>query len=180
MKKVNSPLCLSAVALVVLAAAMLSGCMMVSGTDSFSQAIGDFNVSSSTFDSENVDLRENSTYEDHQEDIELVDRIGFSMSLVNVSGVDATASVYVSDDPNLATAAEVVSKATLIFSDLAVPAGGRTIDYEESVDLILNFEELQSLVERGTFTVYALAGGDYDVDINNVIVTITITFSEEI
>jgi len=54
----------------------------------------------------------------------------------------------VSDDPNLATAAEVASKATLIFSDLAVPPGGRTIDYEESIELLLNFEELQSLVER--------------------------------
>jgi len=180
MKKVNYPLYLSAGALVILAAATLSGCMMVSGTDSFSQAIGDFSVSSSAFDRKNVDLRENSTYEDHQEDIALVDRIGFSMSLVNVSGVDAKASIYVSDDPNLATAAEVASKATLIFSDLAVPPGGRTIDYEESIELLLNFEELQSLVERGTFTVYAIAGGDSSLDINNVIVTITITFNEEI
>ena len=180
MKMVNSPF-VAAGALVALAAiATLSGCMMVSGTDSFSQAIGDFSVSSGAFDRETVDLRENSTYEDHQEDIELVDRIGFSMSLVNVSGVAADVSVYVSDDPNLATAAEVASKATLIFADLAVPIEGRTIDYEESLDLLVNFEKLQTAVESGTFTVYAIAGGDYDVNINNVIVTITITFSEEI
>lgn len=178
MKMVNSPLA-AAGALVALAAiASLSGCMMVSATESFSEAIGDFNVSSGAFDSENVDLTENSTFADHQEDIELVDRIGFSMSLVNVSGVAADVSVYVSDDPNLATADEVVSKATLIFADVAVPVEGRTIDYEESLDLLLNFEKLQTAVESGTFTVYAVAGGDYDVNINNVIVTITITFTE--
>ncbi len=61
-----------------------------------------------------------------------------------------------------------------------MPVGGRTIDYEESLDLLLNFEKLQTAVESGTFTVYAIAGGDYNVNINNVIVTITITFSEEI
>jgi hypothetical protein len=180
MKMVHTPYYWLASALVALvAAATLSGCL-VSATESFSEAIGDFSVSANAFDLENVDLREDSTFEEHQEDIELVDRVGFSMSLVNRSEVPAQVSVYISDDPNLATSAEVETKATLIFEDLEVPAAGRTIAYEESVGLLQNFEELQAAVERGVFTVYAVAGGDYSVDINDVIVTITITFSENV
>ena len=179
MKMTNSMWCKSAGMLITLViAVLLPGCLVLSATESFSQRIGDFTVSSGSFDSENVDLSENSTYDDHKEDIELVDRLGFSMNLVSLSGVPATVSVYISDDPALATPAEVASKATLIFEDLEVPTAGRSIDYEESLDLLLSFPALQGAVEAGTFTVYAIAGGDYNVAINDVIVTITMTFTD--
>jgi hypothetical protein len=177
MKMIHSALRIPVVALLVLSmAAVFSGCL-ISGTESFSKDLGDFNVTANSFDGENVDLTEDSTYEDHQDEIQLVDRVGFSMSLVNVSGVETQVSVYISDNPNLATPAQVKDLATLIFEDLVVPVGGRTIDYKESLDLLQNFSALQDAVERGTFTVYAVAGGDYNVDVNDVVVTITLTFS---
>lgn len=165
---VRSPLAILA-GLAILAFA--GGCL-VSGTEVFSIDIGDLAVSGQAFESVTVDLTEDDTYEDHKDEIKTIDRVGFTTQIDNITGTEAVIDLYFSATPGLVNPA---TEATPLFLDVTVPPGGRTITYDESLDLLLNFEELQTVIEGGAITFYSNANGAFNLLMNDVTMIITFT-----
>jgi hypothetical protein len=155
--------------LVILAFA--GGCL-VSGTEVFSIDIGDLLVTGGAVESVTVDLTENDTYEDHKDEIKTIDRVGFTTQIDNLTGTEAVIDLYFSATPGLANPA---AEATPLFLDVTVPPGGRTITYDESLDFLLNFEELQTVVEGGAITFYSTANQGFNLVLNDVTMIVTFT-----
>jgi hypothetical protein len=160
---------LAAGLLVVIAAG--AGCL-VSGTEVFDFLIGTLSVSGGTFDSLTVDLTDDDTFNDHKDEIELVDRVGFTTNVTNNSGQDALLSVYFSTQSGLSDPA---TQATPLFLNVAIPAGGREISYDESLDLLLNFDKLQAAIPGGVITFYSTANGTFNLTLNDLTMIITFT-----
>jgi hypothetical protein len=148
-----------------------AGCLM-SGTEVFSYLIGDLNVTGGAFDSVTIDLTDDDTYNDHKDEIEVIDRVGFTSDVANVSGQDALLSVYFSAESGLTNPAQ---DATPLFLDVAIPAAGRSISYEESLDLLLNFDQLQEVIKGGVVTFYSTANGTFNLTLNDLTMIVTFT-----
>jgi hypothetical protein len=132
MRKILNPgsgVALAALGLV----AAISGCL-TSGTEVFTYEMEDINVSATGFTRTPVDLTENDTFNDHVDEIRLIDRVGFTCNIVN-PGSPTSVSIYFSKE-NIPNDADVPTQATPLFTNLAAPSGTRTIGYDESLTLI--------------------------------------------
>ncbi len=157
-------------------AAVLSGCL-ISGTKVFTLGLEDIPVSASgTFTRTAVDLTENDTFNDHKDEIRLIDRFGFICDIVNPTAGTVNVSVYFSTDPNL-TDNQVATQATPLFRNFAVSANStRHISYDESLTLLENFGALQEVLATGQLTFYSTStSGAFNLLIDNPVLVITFT-----
>ena len=172
---------LATLALAALAAAA-AGCL-VSGTKVFTYDVGSLNLNPGTgFDSHSIDLSGNSTYNEHRDDISLIDRVGFECGLVNNGTVARRISIYFSRTAGL-DAADVPTQAMALCTNVDVPATrtgtfeDRVIDYDTSISLLQNFDAFAKVVQEGTFTLYVLSDDAQavDVDITDLVLVVTFT-----
>ncbi len=148
--------------------AALGGCL-ISATEVFTIVIGDLAVIGTG--SVSIDLNGNDTYKEHKDEIRVIERVGFTTQIDNLSGQEVILSTYFSAQPGLTNPA---TEAIRLFSDIPIPPGGRTITYEESLDLLLNFEQLQTVLEGGAITLYGTANDVLLLNDVTMIVTFTV------
>ena len=148
-----------------------AGCL-VSSTELFDLLIGTFDVNGGEFEQATIDLSEDETFNDHKDEIEVIDRVGFMGDVTNHSGQDALLSVYFSTQAGLT---DPVTQATPIFVNVPIPAAGRTVTYEESLDLLQNFDQLQEAIKGGVITFYTTANGTFNLTVNDLTMIITFT-----
>jgi hypothetical protein len=101
---------------------------------------------------------DNEDWRDHQDDINHVVDIGFSVTLINNEpSTDATGEFYISKD-SLLTAADLTESSTAAFrviSGLVVPAGTtKHITWQESYRYMSNMDVLKKYVMSGEFWLY--------------------------
>jgi hypothetical protein len=148
-----------------------AGCL-VSGTEVFSFPIGTLVVTGGSFDQVTIDLSQDDTFNDHKDEIQLIDRVGFTTDITNNSGQATLLTVYFSTEPGLIDPAK---QATPIFVDVPIPAGGRPIEYDESLDMLQNFDQLQEVIKGGVITFYSTATGNVNLTLNDLTMIITFT-----
>lgn len=156
-------------------AAVISGCL-VSGTKVFTFGLSDVAVTGGAFTRTPVDFTQNSTYQDHKDDIRLIDRFGFTCNIINPNANPVDVSVYFSTNPNLGDS-EVPTSATPLFRNFRVGANTtEPITYDESLDLLENFDALQQVVDAGAFTFYSQsANGSFNFAIDDPVLIVTFT-----
>lgn len=163
MLKSKSALLISGLALLVLAAL---GCKIVSGTF---VVVESFSFTTKTgFYPTAVDLTENDTWQDHKDDIDRIEVVGFELWITNDETSEWTYTGYVNEatmpDDTLSQG-QVEANATRVFGPLTVPAGTvgagtqKFVSYSESLGLLSNIKTLQNLVKGGLFDYYAIATG---------------------
>jgi hypothetical protein len=167
---------LPALAIVAVVGASLSGCL-VSGTKVFSENLGDINATSSSSPNQTtLDLTDNSTWEDYKDEIRNIDRVGFTTTVRENIGNSVSISMYFSARDDLGSAQQVIAEATPLFLNFVVPANSRQpISYAQSQLMILNIEELKTLVEGGQLSFYTLSTHNFNVTLEEFIVTVTFT-----
>jgi hypothetical protein len=161
-------------------AAVLAGCI-VSGTFVISEVIqGDEFSTGNGFYYHAVDLRDNETWQDHEDDIESIDVIGFEMWIHNFSASATTFNVWIDDinDDSLTSLASVQANATQIIEGLEIKPGANFVTYGKSLSVLTNTKTLKELMLAGRFHYYGQSsvGGpnaDYDIDSIRVIVTLS-------
>lgn len=165
-----------------LLALVLGGCL-VSGTFIVVEVI-EFSATSSGFYAEAVDVSDNEDWEDHKDDIDRIDVVGFEVWATNNSTTALTYSAYIDDpQPSLYTnATQVENNATLIVDGITIPGNvgvsQRVVSYSESLSHIANTATLRTLVKSGQFDYYALTSGNTTGTIDSVKVIITVSASQ--
>ncbi len=106
---------------------------------------------------ETVDLTDDETWQEHQEDIQKIIDAKFETTIKNNAGTVATGQLYVSDQSGL-TYGQLASEATLILSGIEIPAGDSVmIGFNDSVQYQQNLQTLLDLAETGLFHLYGVA-----------------------
>lgn len=176
--KIDKKYLLILMPLLALLAIWIQGCLL-SGTYVITFEVEDEIIS--TDDSINfaaVDLSDNDTWKDHEENIKYVDEIGFTFKVENRRTADSTTGqLYITDEPNLTTAAQIRENATLIVDGISLgPGETRHILWNESFDYILNLDILKEQVESGTFHLYGICRETpFDVRFYEIVAVITVT-----
>lgn len=154
----------------------LSGCLL-SLTESFEYNVtdqtGSLDLTGTAGDQIPIDLSDNSTFEDNQDKIKLVDRVGFEADLYTQNSTDAKVDIYFRRD----TADEWM----ILLEGAMVPGSSSStaqakITYEDSEKLIKNFEAFQDIAVDGImqFRIEAQAGND-EVTVTDLLLIVTIT-----
>ncbi len=123
-----------------------------------------------TLDYLEVDLNDNETWQEHQEDIQAIVDIKFECEFVNnLDTATADGELWISTE--LYTEVDQVrDNATRVFSVLNLAASEvRPVPFSESSDYIENLDTVLDLLESGRFYVYGIAAETpFDITVRGV------------
>jgi hypothetical protein len=157
----------------LLIALVTGGCLIVSGTFI---VVADFSFS--TYDQDyhySVDVTQESDWQDHKDNIDFVDAVGFQMDFTNNSGSAVTFDVWI--DTAGAPGSTPGAGATKIINGLTIPATPvkSHVSYAQSLSYITGLDRLKALAKEGKFEYYGHASvdGSFNVDSGKVIITVS-------
>jgi hypothetical protein len=167
-----------ALAGLIAVSALITGCL-VSGTFII---VEDFEFTGQTgYYQYSVDLTDESDWEDHKDDIDMIDAVGFEFTITNNSDVATVFNAWVTPaDTNYNSVAEIIApgNSTKVITDLAVPALGTiSVNYAQSLGHITNLAALKALVKTGKFEFYGTSTNNPDVNFDVTNGKVIITFS---
>ncbi len=161
------------------AVALVGGGCLVSGQITIFQSIHDIVTTNLLVTPIPVNLNDEEDYVEHKDKIKSVDDISVVAIIRNNRSAAADVKMYISDDPNLATVADVTNpaKATLVFVGPTVPASGTLkIGWADGFRYIVDKQAvIEQILGDGVFSLYAVAGDQFDLNIKaEVAVTLTV------
>ncbi len=160
---------------------LIVACGLVSGTFVIPLFFSDIDFTTESglyhFD---VDLSENEDWEEHEDDIESIDALGFELWITNHESTAATFSIYL-DSLTVApyeTEAELTTAGVHeILTGLTISPGVTAVSYSESLGYLTNVDYLSTQVLTGMFRCYGVSSfgttSGYTIDSVRVIVTAT-------
>jgi hypothetical protein len=159
-----------------LAVLVIGGCILISATFVVSEK---FALSPKTgFYFFQADVTDTDTWQDHSDEIDFIDAVGFIMFVRSFEASDVELSLYVDDfsGPG-ANPSSIPSSATLVLEDLTIPPGESMVPYAESVSHIKDIDRLRALAKTGRFDCYTTSTGEdgstFFVDSIFVVVTLS-------
>lgn len=165
----------------ILALTLLAGCL-VSGTFVIDLSIDNTDIMTMTeFQYFEVDLTQEEDWDDHKDQIDYIDNLGFQLWVTNNGASDVTGQLYMAEEyaDSIDTAAEVEDEATLVLTGMTLSPGENYIDWPTSLGLIQNLDSVKTWVEGGEFVVYALTESlPFNITIDSATVIVTVTASE--
>jgi len=156
---------------------LLAGCFIVAVT-----VVIDYQINSadlfqeSDFEYFAVDLTSDETWDDHKDDIKYIDNVGFIMWVDNNGASDATGELYIArtHDVSITSADDVKDNTTRILSGLVLEPGANYIDWASSLAYVENIDSLRTIVETGTFVIYATTETlPFDLQVDSAVVIVT-------
>ena len=126
-----------------------------------------------------VDITDEDAWEDHADDLNNIDAIGFDMWVRNLGATSASGSAYIDspDDAQIPNAAGLTG-ATLILENLTLAPGANHVTYAQTVGALQAVGTIKDYLEEGTFWFYATTPGlGADFVLDSLRVTITFTAS---
>jgi len=112
----------------------------------------------SDIQSAEVDLRDNSDWQEHHDNVTGISRILFAFWVINPAASDATAQFYISTDGGLATAQQIQDQGTLVLDGISVLAQDSVyISARDSYQYFRHVDELADRLIEGQFHLYCIS-----------------------
>jgi hypothetical protein len=141
----------------LLAIAVLAGCVGT-GTITFKYEIDEFYSSGDYIEIREIDLTDNSDYNDNKDKIKSIDQVTVLGWIFNEEPVANQAEIWLSESELYPDADSVREYATRVFSVPAVPGNDSVfIDWENGLDHLENIPVLKDAADAGYFWLYGLA-----------------------
>lgn len=130
-----------------------------------------------TISSGDVNLADNSDWQDHKADINGIDDLGFACKITNNSNATASGQLYVSpNDKDYTTESAIRANGILVLDGIVVPAGAtRKIEWQESYDFLMNFETVKKVIFGEQFHYYFIAAETpFNIDVTDIVLFMSI------
>lgn len=127
------------------------------------------------FNPQPVDLTENSDWQDHKDQLNSVDDIGFACTIVNHESSVATGQVWISEK-NYTSPADVTANAVKILDGITVPANGsKSIEWKDSETYLSNFDAAKAIVYTEKFNLYFMVKETpFHIDVNDIVLFLSV------
>ncbi|MGB2697890.1 MAG: hypothetical protein WBD28_08570 [Candidatus Zixiibacteriota bacterium] len=156
----------------------IQGCLL-SGTYVITYEVEEEIISTEKIlNSASVDLSENDTWADHNEDIKYVDEVAFTFKVENLISTDSTTGqLYITDIDTFTNVDDIRDNATLIVDGIELgPGEMKHILWNECFQYILNLDVVKAQVESGTFHLYGICKETpFHVYFYDIVAVITVT-----
>jgi hypothetical protein len=155
---------------------LFTGCLLISATFVI---VEDFSFTAAGgFYHESFDLTSNSDWQDHKDNIDMIDAVGFEMTFINSNPEAVTFNAYIAPaGASYTTKTQLDSLAYVVIHDLTVQPDTTVMTYGQSLTHIQNFGRLKDLVKSGAFEYYGTSSssgslvGQFKIDPGKVIIT---------
>jgi len=129
-----------------------------------------------------VDITENSDWEDRKDDIDFIDADGLEFFITSTESGDVTFNAYIDDySGSSSSPTSRPSTATKIIDSFTVSPGTTWISYDQSLGILTGVERLKTLTKLGQFDYYGESTGNdgntFVIDSGKVIVTFSASSS---
>jgi hypothetical protein len=127
-----------------------------------------------------IDLTDEDVWQDHEENLDEVQSVGFEMWVTNV-GPQTTFDLYVdaSADPVYTDTSDVADNATQVVRGLTLAADKQThITYGSSFKYITNVNVLTKLARTGMFNFYAIWTQESTITVDSLRVVVVLSASD--
>jgi len=137
--------------------AFFASCI-VSGTITFIYDIDEFYSHSGSIQTIEVNLADNSDYNDNKDKIKSINHVAVVGTIENLMGVSNSAEVYISDIGTYTNPDTIRLYGKKIFTSPSVPGNDSVfINWSDGLQYIENLPDLKAAVESGYFWIYSLA-----------------------
>jgi hypothetical protein len=137
---------------------LIAGCMLASGTVTFTHDIDEFTTSSGSMDKKEIDLTTDKDFNDNKDKIQSVDQVSVVGWFYNGEPVDNFAELYVSENGTYTEPDTVRKYATRVYTSPVIPGLDTVfVDWADALPLIENLSYLKDEVYDGHFWIYGLA-----------------------
>lgn len=148
----------SKLALAVLVPVLFGGCLLVSGTFTFTHEIDEFVSSNGAFQAREIDLTQDKDYNDNKDKIQSVDQVSVVGWFFNMSPQDNSAEIYIADVGTYQNADEVRANATRVFTTPEISGNDSLfVKWSDALGMIENLPVLKDKAEAGYFWLYGIA-----------------------
>lgn len=138
--------------------------------------LAEFVSSSSGLEVVEVDLTDNSDYNDNKDRIKSIEQVTVIGWLVNELQTDNQAEIFIADVGTYSTPAEVQAGGTRVFTSPVIPGGDSVfIDWSDGLSRIENLPALKDAADAGHFWLYGLAADSPFTVRFNITLVITMT-----
>lgn len=125
-----------------------------------------------------VDITDEPDWEDHKDQIDLIDAVGAEFYITSTETGPVTFSAYINDfSGSGSNPTSVPGTASAIIEDLSIQPGQTHINYVQSLGIIKNTTRLKALAKTGKFDYFGTSSGNlgtsFRVDSAKVIVTVS-------
>ncbi len=164
----------------IFALLVTSGCILMSGTFTVTESFS-FNLQTGFYPLR-VNLTDEEDWDDHKDEIDRIDLIGFEIFMTNDEDNDITLNLYIDDaeNPLHSNYTLMRNSAIRILDHYELEAGPNQsshITYGESFQYLENIEELKEFAKQGKFNLYGVTktGGSsaFKIDSGKVVITFT-------
>ncbi len=126
-----------------------------------------------------IDLTEDSDWQDHKDKIKDIDNVGFVLQVTNHEASAVDVKMYIDNvgDPVYDNLTDIQDNADLILDNVTFAADGETtIDWSTSLTKVKNVSILKNFADSGIFRIYIVSSQpsvDVTIDFGVVVVTVT-------
>jgi hypothetical protein len=157
----------------VLMIILVAGCIM-SGTFVIVEKFTP--TAESGFYYKGVDFTDNATWQEHGDQVDFIDAIGFELYTRSTATEDITFDIYVDNYSGPDASPDAVpGTATKVIEGVTVSPGTKTVTYAESLKLIKGLDRLKTLAKTGQMDLYGTStggvGSTFVIDSIKVVVT---------
>lgn len=127
------------------------------------------------FDKGEIDLTNNGDWQEHKDQLNSIDDIGFACVIKNNTSTVATGQIYISDKAySTADAARV--GAVKILDGIVVAANAtREIKWQDSYDFLTNFDEAKRIIYTEHFYVYFMVKETpFSIDVTKIVIFLSV------
>jgi hypothetical protein len=156
--------------------ALISGCLLTSGTVVIIFTVDNQDIHASQhFYKFTVNLEDNEDWRNNKDKLNSIEDMVFTFKLANLGSDSIAGQVYVSTDSTLSDTTAVKSHATLILDGITVPPHDTlVVNMEHYYDLLHNFDTLRDLVKGGVFTAYGIVPSPFAGGLFDAVVIVTV------
>ena len=130
-----------------------------------------------------VDLRNNSSWQDHKDQLNSVDDIGFACKITNHEPTAATGQIWISE--KLYADADSMSAASVkILDGIVIPAATdtagvtRSIEWKDSYDYLEHFNEAKKIIydhrDNEFYIYFRVAETPFKIDVKNIVLFLSV------
>jgi len=129
-----------------------------------------------------IDITGESDWQDHKDDIDNIDVVGFELWFTNNGATDVTFNTYVDDFYNpLCTDTNCLNNNSTkikIIDNLKLIPGSTHITYGQSFQYLVNIDQLRQLAKEGQFNFYGVSSpGGVNISLDSAQVVVTVSAS---
>lgn len=137
---------------------LVAGCLLATGTITFTHDIDEFTTSNGSMDKREIDLTTDSDFNDNKDKIQSVDQVSVVGWFYNGEQVDNFAELYISENGTYTEPDSVREYATRVYTSPVIPGNDSVfVDWADAIPLIENLSYLKDEVYDGHFWIYGLA-----------------------